>query len=43
VLLKLTDEEHAQLARVAQSRGEPVATTARLLAVAAARAALGEG
>lgn len=43
VLLKLTEEEHAELSRVAMSRGEPLATTARLLAVAAARAALGEG
>jgi len=43
VLLKLTPEEHERLARVAQSRGEPLAVSVRVLALAAARFALGEG
>lgn len=40
ILLKLTEEENALLARVAASRGEPLATAARVLALAAAQAAL---
>ena len=40
ILLKLTEEENALLAQVAAARGEPLATAARVLALAAAQAAL---
>lgn len=43
VLLSLSQGERDTIAAVAQSRGEPLATTARLLAVHAAEALLAEG
>lgn len=36
ILLKVTEEENALLARVAEARGEPLATATRVLALAAA-------
>lgn len=43
ILLSLTDEERGVLAAIAAARGgEPIATTARALAVAAARFLLGK-
>lgn len=43
VLLSLSEGERDAIAAVAKSRGEPLATTARLLAVHAAQALLAEG
>lgn len=43
VLLSLSEGERDTIAAVAKSRGEPLATTARLLAVHAAEALLAEG
>lgn len=43
VLLSLSEGERDTIAAVAKSRGEPLATTARLLAVHAAQAVLAEG
>lgn len=43
VLLSLSEGERDTIAAVAKSRGEPLATTARLLAVHAAQALLAEG
>lgn len=42
VLLSLSEGERDKLAAVAKSRGEPLATTVRILAVHAAEIVLGE-